>query len=106
MVDEVAPDGVMATRFDRDFYLGANTIGARNKDGLMDVQRKTKHSAKTSELTQDAISESRLDELPDAILCRVGGVDIDSGASVPKRVVAHSGSSSSNATSRRMSFMR
>ena len=106
MVDEIAPDRIMATRFDRDFDLGANTVGARNEDRLIHPGGNTNHSTKTAEATENAISESRFDELPDAKFCRVGGVDIDSGASVPKRVVAHSGSSSSNATSRRMSFMR
>ena len=102
----IAPDRVMAICFDRDFDLGADSVSARNEDGPIYARRNTNHSTKTAEATENAISESRFDELPDAKSCRVGGVDIDSGASVPKRVVAHSGSSSSNATSRRMSLIR
>ena len=104
--DEIVADGVVAPRFNRDLDLGSHAIRARNEHGLFEIRGNAKHSTEASEPADNAFGKRGLDQLPDAGFCRVRSIDIDSGAPVTKRVVGHAGSSSSNATSRRISRMR
>src|SRR5512132_1004814 len=106
MVDEVAANRIVSPCFDCDPDLGPNSIGARDQNGLVDPSGNAKHYAKAAEFSDHAMRDGGFHQLPDATLRRCGSIDIDSGASVTKRVVFHAGNSSSNATSRRMSRMR
>src|SRR3954471_17045416 len=106
MVYEIPADGVVTTGIDGHFDFGADTVSARYEHGLSETGRHPEHSAETTERADDASREGGLYELLYSLLCRVGRIDIHTGASVAKRFVAHAGSASSNATSRRMSRIR
>src|SRR2546423_10689418 len=106
MVDQISADCAVTACFDCNFDLRTYTVGARYEDRLVEAGRDAEHSAKTTETSDYAFRERRLDKCSDAILGRVRSIDIDSGASVAKRVAAHAGISSSNAPGRRMSRMR
>src|SRR5437870_4487558 len=106
MVDEIATNRVVSSRIDRSFDFGTDAIRARHQNGFPEAGRDPKHSAESTKVTYDAAREGGFYELLDAILGGVGGIDVHPGASIAKRIVAHAGSASSNATNRRMSRIR
>jgi hypothetical protein len=106
MVDEIPADRIVPASLDRHFDLGSHAIRARDKNWLLEIRRNSEHSGEATEAAYDTFGECRFGELSDSFLRRVGSIDVDSSASVAKRVIAHAGSSSSNATSRRISRMR
>jgi len=74
--------------------------------GLGTVTAPGRVATEATEPTENAGREGGFDQLLYPILRRVRGVEIHACASVAKRIIAHAGISSSNATRRRMSFMR
>src|SRR5712671_68325 len=103
MVDEIAPDRVVAVGLDRHFDLRPHTIGTRHEDRFVETGGHAKHSTESTEAAEHARREGGFDQFFYPSLRRVRGVDVDAGASVSKRIVLHRGSSSSNVTRRRMS---
>src|SRR5206468_2007443 len=106
MVDEITPDRVVAIRIDGNLNLGSHAVRARHQNGFAEPGWNAEHAAESAESAHDAGGEGGFYELPDAILGSVGSIDVYPGASVAKRVVAHAGNASSNATRRRMSRIR
>src|SRR6202521_4977236 len=106
MVYEVAPDGVVTVGLDRDFDFRPDAVGAGDQYRFLETRRNPEHSAEAAKSAEDARRESGFNQLFYLSLRCVGGVQIYAGASVAKRIIAHAGSSSSNATKRRMSLMR
>src|SRR5438045_7985269 len=102
MIDQIAANRIVPASFDGNFGFGADAIGAGDENRLSQTGRDAEHSAKTAKPTHYKARECRLNELFDSVFCRVGNVDINAGASVTKRVVAHADSASSKATSLRI----
>ena len=80
MVHEIVSDGVVALRFDRDFELRADAVGARDEHRLRHVGRHAKHSAEAAELAARSGGERRQHVRLDAVLRVVGRIDVDAGA--------------------------
>src|SRR2546423_7666038 len=106
MVDEIASDTVVTICLNRDFDFRSDAVSARDQDRFLQAGGNPEHSPEATESTEHTRGESRFYQLFYPILHCVRGVEIDAGASVAKRIIAHAGSSSSNATRRRMSLMR
>ncbi len=106
MVDEIAPDGVVAVCLDSDFDFRPDTVRARDQNRFFETRGNPEHSAEATEPAEDAGRERGFGQLFYPILRRVRGVEIHACASVAKRIIPHAGSSSSNATRRRISLTR
>src|SRR6185436_11530094 len=86
VVDEIAPDGVVPIRVDGDLDLGAHTIGTGDQNWLTEAGRNAEHPAESAKGSDDTGGERGLYELSDPLLCRIGRIDIHTGASVTERV--------------------
>ena len=90
MVDEIVADGVVTVRLDRDAELRAHAVRARDEHRALEVGGDAEHAAEAAERAARTRRERRLDDGADALLDRVGAVDVDAGARVVERpLVAH-----------------
>jgi hypothetical protein len=71
VVDQVVADRVVAVSFDCDFDFGADAVGGRDEEGLVEPFGHSEHAAETAEPAACACGVCGFDEGADSVFCVV-----------------------------------
>ena len=92
VVDQVLADGVMDAKLEGDLQFGADSVGARDQDGLgklIEVERE--EAAEAADLRQHLLVEGLARQHLDALFALLAAGDIDACVRIADRLAARLG---------------